>query len=144
MGVRIYIPVHRINPVIVLNRERHLLQKNFPFLEISIHNGTLTCKGICQPTVDSIRYEYKVKFTPDQSPKVYVVEPRITYNEEIHLYKEDNSLCLYYPKDFSYTKRSYLFNTIIPWTHEWFVFYELYHITGKWHHPYVEHNKIKR
>jgi hypothetical protein len=142
MGVKNYIPTHGINLTRVINLEKQLLQRHFAFLDITIHNGTLICRGFCQPTEYSVRYEYKVKFIPNQSPKVYVVEPQITYHKDIHMYSDDNRLCLYYPKDYSYNNRSHLYETIIPWTHEWFVFYELYQVTGKWLHPFVEHNKI--
>lgn len=102
----------------------------------------LLVHGFCQPSEFSVTYSYKVKLVPGKHPKVYVTDPVIVYDEEIHMYSDDNRLCLYYPKDFSWTSESRLFNTIIPWTHEWFVFYELYQITGKWQHPFVDHRRI--
>jgi hypothetical protein len=84
-----------------------------------------------------------VKLTAGERPKVYAINPKIPYNEDIHMYEDDNRLCLYYPKDFRWTEKVHLYNTIIPWTHEWFLFYELYKIYGKWMHPEVNHKNPK-
>lgn len=121
--------------------EKHLLEKNYSFLKVHINNDTLTCRGFCQPSEYSIRYEYRVNYTPGWAPKVYVISPQIKYSTEIHMYS-DGRLCLYYPDDYSWTSSSHLFETIIPWTHEWFLFYELYTLTGDWKHPFVDHKHI--
>ena len=33
-----------------------------------------------------------------------------------------------------------LYSCIIPWVHEWIVFYEIFLITGEWEHPEVLHS----
>jgi len=132
-----------MNNVIRINWEKHLLQKHYAFLEIKTNGNTLFCKGYCQPSDYSIQYVYKLIYNPNQSPAVYTVNPKIPYNEEIHMYPQDNRLCLYYPKDYSWTSASHLYNTIIPWTHEWFLYYELFQICGKWMHPSVSHAGTK-
>lgn len=130
--------------MILLGWEKQLLQKNFHFIEISTANDGLTCIGKVSPSAFSITYTYKVKYKIDKPPKVFPVDPRIEYHDDIHIYPQDNSLCLHYPKDFSWTTSSHLYNTIIPWTHEWYLFYELYQIYGKWLHPSVLHTKSKQ
>ncbi len=137
-----FIPTHKPDKGKILNLEKHLLEKNYNFLQVKTANGVLTCKGYCQPSDYSPIYYYKVKFDPNKYPKVYVTNPIIEYHDDIHMYKDDKSLCLHYPKDFSWTSNSRLYNTIIPWTHEWFLFYELYQIEGKWLHPFVNHKVI--
>ena len=132
-----FIPKSSMNNAIRLNWERRLLIKNYSFLKVNIIGKTLYCKGICNPSEYSIAYNYKIIYTPNQPPSVYAVSPKIVYKKEIHMYPQDNSLCLYYPKDFSWTSTSHLYNTIIPWTHEWFLFYELFQIRGRWLHPEV-------
>jgi hypothetical protein len=137
-----FIPHKGQNLVKRLNVEKYLLNKHFDFLEVKILTGNiLKCVGYSRPSEFSVTYKYEVRFIVGQVPKVYVVDPIIEYNPEIHMYSADNSLCLYYPQDFSWQASSNLYNTIIPWTHEWLLFYELFQITGKWHHPFVEHNK---
>jgi hypothetical protein len=139
--------VSRFIPATTPNRgrqvavEKHLLEKHYSFLTVRIQGERLECSGWCQPSEHSPVYHYKLIYTPGRPPKVFVVSPRIAYDENIHMYS-DGSLCLYYPKDFSWTSSSNLYNTFIPWTHEWFIFYELYLLTGEWKHPFNDHKTI--
>lgn len=139
-----YIPQTFQNPMLIMRREKHLLEKYFDFLKIQIDRNGLTCIGKVRPSEYSINYIYKVKFTVGKKPKVFAISPKIEYHEEIHMYPQDHSLCLYYPGDFSWTASSHLYDTIIPWTHEWFLFYELHQVYGIWMHPAVSHKYIKR
>ena len=143
MGHSSYIPATGTNNLMRLFWERSLLLKNYNFLETKIIGNTLHCKGLCTPSEYSMEYKYKVMYSPNKSPTVYAISPKIKYNKNIHMYPQDASLCLYYPKDFSWTSSSHLYNSIIPWTHEWFLFYELYQITGRWLYPFVEHKGAK-
>ena len=141
-----FIPKKQVNDACRLNIEKHFLVKHYDFLTVTISGKKLKCIGYCKPCAYSDLYKYEVNYTPSKHPDVYVKTPNIEYHEDIHMYPHDNSLCLYYPKDFSWTTSSHLYNTIIPWTHEWFLFYELYKIHGKWFHPSVPHTtngKIK-
>jgi len=141
-----FIPTWHENPVARARVEKHLLQKHYKFLQVSVSGTQLTCKGSCQPTPLSIVYEYKLKYTPGRPPSVYTASPKIPYHKDIHMYPQDSSLCLYYPGDASWNARSHLFDSVVPWAHEWFVFFELYQLTGEWKHPAVAHgqnNKLK-
>lgn len=132
---------YRPNPIALVNVEKRLIEKHYDFLDCKINKGVLYCYGICQPTEESITYSYRIKYAPLSKPKVTVTNPVIAYNDDIHMYN-DTSLCLYYPEDMTWNCSSHrLYDTIIPWTHEWFVFFELYQITGKWLHPEVRHKK---
>lgn len=142
MEARFFFPKKRVNEHQRALLEKHLLERHYTFLEVKVKGNTLTCNGYCQPSELSITYNYVIKFTPWFYPKVYVIQPEITYNDKIHMYSSDNRLCLFYPKDFSWTNASHLYNTIVPWTHEWFLFYERYQISGKWEHPFVPHKTI--
>ncbi|OYU79260.1 MAG: hypothetical protein CFE23_14830 [Flavobacterium sp. BFFFF1] len=141
MGVRRYIPVRGIKKHLAIRVEMKLLKNNFPFLKFQIREGKLICYGSCQPTDLSPIFNYRIEWAPGLNPKVFVISPQIEYDDDIHMYS-DKSLCLYYPKDFIYDFKSHIHDTIVPWTHEWFLFYELYQIKGKWLHPYVDHKKI--
>lgn len=138
MVIRKFIPIATPNKGRQVAIEKHLLERHFSFLAVKINGDLLECSGRCQPSEHSPVYQYKINYTPGRPPKVFVVSPKIAYNEKIHMYS-DGSLCLYYPKDYSWTPSSNLYNTIIPWTHEWFIFYELYLLTGEWMHPFVDH-----
>jgi len=129
----------------ILIREKKLIENNFDFLECNIKGDKLVCEGVCKPTPLSIVYKFKISYDGKSSPKVNVIEPQISYNDYIHMFPSDNSLCLYHSSDMIWDyKKNHLFDTIIPWTIEWFVFYEIYLITGKWEHPFVPHKSIKK
>ena len=142
MGADAYIPKRRLNNSHRLQLEKRLLEKHYTFLTCRIIGGVLFVYGSCRPGEYSITYAYKLKFVPGKPPKVYVTQPEIPYNDDIHLYADDNRLCLHFPNDYSWTDDSHLFDTIIPWTHEWFLFYELYLLTGDWQHLFVSQRKI--
>jgi len=142
MEAKQFIPIKGIRKHLAIISEKRLLKKHFPFLKTQLKHGKLLCNGYFQPSEYSPKYHYRIEWEPGFSPKVFPTSPKIDYDDDIHMYM-DGSLCLYYPKDFVFnSKTSHIFDTILPWTHEWFVFYELYQIKGKWLHPYVEHKKI--
>ncbi len=132
-------PKHKVNYHAIIGRERSLLQNHYGFLKCEVQCGILYCYGEYQPTEYSITYKYRVKYDPVSAPKVTVKYPVIEYNDDIHMYPKSNSLCLYHKSDLVWSIDCNLYNTIIPWTHEWFVFYELYKISGIWEHPFVSH-----
>lgn len=142
MVANTFIPERGKNTFKSVVLEKHLIDVHFPFINTKIVGDTLLCYGYCQPSEHSITYQYRIEYNAGKYPHVYPTYPKIEYHDDIHLYN-DLSLCLHYPKDFSFTEDSHLFNTIIPWTQEWFVFYEIYKITGKWEHPYVPHKRIE-
>lgn len=128
------------NPVAIVGIEKALIDKHYKFIDCKVQGGILFCDGSYQPTEESITYHYRIKYAPHSKPAVYVKYPVIEYNDDIHMYPKDNSLCLYHRSDMTWDSSvHHLHNTIIPWTHEWFVFYELYIITGDWLHPFVPH-----
>lgn len=141
MVVKQYIPIRGVKKHLAILLEKRLLKKYFPFLKFHIKDRKLLCYGYFQPSEYSPIFHYRVEWEPEFSPKVFPINPQIDYDDDIHMYS-DGSLCLYYPKDFIYNSKSHIYETIIPWVHEWYIFYELYQIKGIWLHPYVEHKKI--
>lgn len=134
---------NKITPISILAKEKALIGQNYSMIECKIMNNTLYCYGTCQPTENSITYNYRIKYDAVKSPKIYVTNPEIDYHDDIHMYPKDNCLCLYHKTDLVWDTEYHLFDTIIPWTHEWFLFYEIYQITGEWEHPFVKHKKSK-
>lgn len=120
-------------------REKVLLERHYDFLRFSLDRFGLVVNGTYRPPSGTVQFKYRLVYSPPLKPKVFIREPFIEYSDDIHMYPQDNSLCLYYPKDFTWTSRCHLFDTIIPWTHGWIVNYELYKLTGRWHHPSVSH-----
>lgn len=129
----------------ILIREKKLIERYFKFLKCSITKNRLKCIGEVKPTEYSNKYKIKVVYNAITRPEVFVVEPEIEYHDDIHMFPKDKALCLYHSEtdDFYWDhKKHHLFNTIIPWSLEWFVHYELYLISGKWEHPFKSHRII--
>lgn len=127
------------NYIAVIGIEKSLISKHYNFLDCSQQGNTLYCYGQFQPTAYSVIYKYRIRYTPPSRPIVTLVDPKIAFNDDIHMYPKDNSLCLYHKSDLKWDTNYHLFDTIIPWTHEWFIYYELYLISGKWEHPFIPH-----
>jgi hypothetical protein len=132
------------NSLAVIGLEKSLIMRCYSHLDCQIKNSILYCYGSYQPTVESSVYNYRVKYNGLNRPVVHVTSPQIEFNDDIHMYPDDNSLCLYHKTDLVWNSTYHLYNTIIPWTHEWFVFYELYELKGEWLHPYVPHKKEEK
>lgn len=131
---------------IILIREKKLIESNYEFLKCTIIQNKLVCKGTVKPTKHSVEYTIKIEYDGLNSPKVFVVKPEIEFNHDIHMYPDKKNLCLYHPEtdNFYWTpKTHHIYDTIIPWTLEWFVYYELYLISGKWEHPFKPHRATK-
>lgn len=132
------------NRFAILQREQALIRKNFDFIETRVQDQKLFCYGSFQPTDYSVNYKYRIKYDGSNRPRVTVINPAIEYHDDIHMYPDDNSLCLYHKTDLVWNAhKHHIYELIIPWTHEWFVFYELYLISGKWEHPFVAHTNRK-
>ena len=82
-----------------------------------------------------IRIEYNVKY----HPKVFVINPKPLplAKEEIELphvhNHQEQLLCLYHIKKYEWNESMMIAETIIPWTSEWLLHYEIWVATGIWH-----------
>jgi hypothetical protein len=111
--------------------EKELLMKAFPFLGVQIKGLRLIGRGWIQPSDQSVRYRVEIKYEPWNAPSVHVLEPQIDADINAHMYP-DGGLCLYDWHEQRWQDRWHLHETIVPWTAEWLVFYELFLITGRW------------
>ena len=117
-------------------QQYHIISKfpSFEFYKYSCSN--IGWIGKLKPTELSPLYTVKIEYH-HRHPKVYVIEPKILHNAP-HRY-EDGSLCLYYPKDMSYSEISIIAETILPWTVEWLYYYESWLNEGIWWGPEAPH-----
>lgn len=126
-----------------VNRQKTLIKKGFKCFECKIKgrglDSSLECIGKIQPTEYSAEYKIRLLYDGADVPKVYVVDPELPYDIDAHMYS-DKRLCLYYPKEDPWKHHKSIADTIIPWTAEWLVYYELYQIDGKWYGPFVPHD----
>lgn len=91
--------------------------------KVLIWNAKLTPLPICQT------YSVRIVYDCKSPPRVFVLSPKLKPCR--HVYKEGN-LCLYDPKETPWDYRHTIASTIIPWTIDWLVHYEIFLATGTW------------
>jgi hypothetical protein len=66
-------------------------------------------------------------------PKITVLEPSLRQPDEPplpHVFKGDR-LCVHFPGE--WRANQLIATTILPWTSEWLLHYEIWKATGEWH-----------
>lgn len=111
--------------------QKLLVEKHFPLFKCRFANRRLTCVGSITPAEDCSKYTIEISYLCGGIPEVRILYPRIEWNNEIHMYR-NGTLCLYFPPETPWGRTSKLHQTIIPWTAEWLVFYELFLLKGVW------------
>lgn len=95
--------------------------------------GVLDCRIEIQPTPASRVYTVRIRQQSGEHPHVTVVDPPLDLHEGEpklpHVYPGDE-LCLYYPSQ--WRSDLLLAVTVLPWTAEWLLHYEIWLATGKW------------
>lgn len=135
---KIKIPKNTIHSNSRFIAEKSRIEKNFPCFQCRVKRGRLSCRGTICPSEGSDTYSVKLVYKQGGIPRVYITHPKIDNKTECHVYK-DGSLCLYDHREFSWSGRLFVHETIVPWAAEWLVFYELWKITGKWLGPEAPH-----
>ncbi|MDJ1506077.1 cyclic GMP-AMP synthase DncV-like nucleotidyltransferase [Xanthocytophaga agilis] len=114
-----------------LIRQKIFLIASFPAFQCIIKGNKLICKAIIKPLNFYQSYQIRIEYQAGYTPKVFIEDPLIEYNSEIHVHA-DNSLCLHHPSDLDWKLPTKISEWIVPWIVEWLVFYELWKLTGKW------------
>lgn len=99
----------------------------------SLKYGRLDWTGPIQPGPMCDTYRVRITWDGRSSrPKVRVLSPKLTElpDEDIPHRFENGDLCLHYNGEWDSTML--ISETIIPWTSEWLLFYELWLVTGEW------------
>jgi len=135
----VMIPTNKADKYRKVVTEQALLREKFPFLNSRISGLELTCRGRIQPTEHSRSYRVEIRYAPWASPEVWVIDPKIKFTRGTHMYHND-TLCLYDWREQPWQKNWHLHETIIPWTAEWLVFFELWLLTGKWRGKSAAHS----
>ncbi len=118
--------------------ENLVIRERFPFLHTRMTGTRLVCRGRIQPTDASPVYRIEVVYEPWSAPDVRILEPEIKPEAKLHFYRS-GTLCLYDWREQPWQRRWRLADTVIPWTAEWLVFYEMYLLTGVWGGPSAVH-----
>ena len=110
------------------------LKKEFPASICTIKRSKLTWVGDLQPTALSLTYKVRIEYQIDGNPSVDLVHPKLERRDgklPRHLYPQER-LCLYLPGGYEWNAQMLLVETIVPWTAEWLMHYEIWLATGEW------------
>lgn len=120
----------RSKPRLSVATQNLLIQRSFPQFKFAFQNGSGVWRGSLQPSPTSPVYDVLIKYNVGRLPKVWITNPPI-HQEAPHRYP-DNSLCLYWPEEWSWDYDQDISKTIIPWTAFWLYYYEIWVDTGEW------------
>ncbi|MCY3791669.1 MAG: hypothetical protein OXH63_23080 [Gemmatimonadetes bacterium] len=115
-----------------LIREVRLLKDHYPHGKATLKAGVLRWTGELQPSEVSRQYQVGLRYAPPYYPRVFVRRPKLVHDADgnlPHIYP-DGSLCLHEPDQ--WTPGDPIAKTILPWTSEWLLHYELWRATGEW------------
>lgn len=141
MAKRFHPPSNKAQHYARFVKQKLLVEKYFPSFQCHLNRGLLECIGTMCPTEFSEAYKLRLRYTEWGIPEVRILKPKIIPNAKIHMYR-NGDLCLYHPPTQPWSSTLNLHETIIPWTAEWLVFYELFLSEGKWLGPEVSHDVI--
>ena len=119
--------------------QKTLIERHFPCLKCRLSRRLLRCEGLITPSEHCATYRVAISYRQDRVPEVRIVEPVVPFSLKIHMYRNE-TLCLFKPSDTPWTAKHNVHATIIPWTAEWLVFYELYLMCGTWLGPEARHD----
>lgn len=128
-------------PRLTIGQQMAAMRRHFPYFTYRREKNVPTWCGTLQPTETSPAYVVKVSYRQPKTPKANVLSPPLQADTP-HRYP-DGSLCLYYPRDRSWSPARLIAETIVPWTALWLRFYELWLGTGQWYGPEAPHSKTK-
>ncbi|WP_370217316.1 hypothetical protein [Kitasatospora sp. GAS1066B] len=104
-----------------------------PAAQGTVRGGELVCTVPLQPTPASRHYMARIAYRHRRRPCVTITEPPLTLHPRAtalpHVYP-GGDLCLYLPGEWK--ENMLLAHTILPWTSEWLLHYELWLVTGRW------------
>jgi hypothetical protein len=141
MAKRFHPPANKAKQYAHFVMQKLRVEKHFPSFCCRLNSGVLECNGDIRPTDESTSYAIRIRYKLWSVPEVHVVRPTITPNSKIHMYA-DGRLCLYHPPTQPWKGSDNLHQTIIPWTAEWLVYYELFLSEGKWLGPEIPHGSL--
>lgn len=104
-----------------------------PEAEVKVRRGELVCIAPLQPSPACRRYTARIVYRHRCWPRVTITDPPLELHPGAtalpHVYS-GGDLCLYLPGQ--WREEMLLADTILPWTAEWLLHYELWLVTGHW------------
>lgn len=117
-----------------LGHQWSALRREYPRGHGRVRGGVLHWRGPIQPSDVSPEYQIVLDYRAGAVPDVRVAHPKLERREgdlPPHLYPGER-LCLYLPSNGEWTPAMVIADTIIPWTVEWLLHYEIWLAVGEW------------
>lgn len=116
-----------------LAQQAFALRGTFPHASATLTPTVLDWTGDLKPTPLSRTYTVRVVYRPGRYPHVTVERPTLEPRpgESLPHVFNDGSLCLHLDED--WTSNMLIVDTILPWTSEWLIHYEIWKFTGTWY-----------
>lgn len=118
------------------------MKQHFPQFQYGRQGSRQVWTGTLRPGPESQDYLICIEYALWERPRVHVLSPELLPDAP-HIYHADESLCLYHPREGSWSSGKLIARTIAPWTAEWLRFYEIWCLTGKWFGPEAPHSGEK-
>lgn len=134
MGTKFHVPKSKIS----LAMQDMFMRQRFPQFHFIWKNGVGVWKGFLQPREISPAYSILIEYNIGRIPEVWVISPEIRPDAP-HIYRKNNSLCLWWPKEWRWSYSQDISRTIVPWVALWLYYYELWVDTGEWLGPAAPH-----
>lgn len=115
-------PNRSLNPA----RQALELRNLFPESDLTIGPSSLVWVAVIQPSSLSDRYKVRLRYRTSGAPEITVIDPvleRDVNGKLPHVFSGDR-LCLYSAGEWNASMS--LATTIVPWTSEWLLHYELW------------------
>ena len=127
--------LHRRLPLIY---HKVALERSYPQSVCKLERNVLTWHATITPTVLSRQYKIKIVYDGHCPPRVIVSgdslrglsKPNFPHKFDIDEKNNRVRICLYLPCELNYMKP--FSETLVPWTAEWLLHYEIWLATGNW------------
>jgi len=134
---------HIPKTTISLAMQDMFMRQRFPQFHFTWKNGIGVWKGTLQPREISPAYSILIEYNIGLVPEVWVINPELRYNAP-HIYRNNHSLCLWWPKEWRWSRSQDISRTVVPWAAIWLYYYELWLDTGEWQAPAAPHGPALR
>lgn len=122
-------------PTVGVHEQLAAMRLRWPRFDCSVAGGMLTCVGSVQPRPISNVYTAQITYRVGRYPRTTILRPPLRRRRPdqrvAHTYT-DAELCLFTGANGDWTPDMLIANTIVPWIHEWILFYESWLLTGEW------------
>ena len=126
---------HRKLPLI---RHKVALEQSYPDAFCELKRNVLTWRARISPTALSRTYNVTIVYDGHHVPRVTVngtslrglAKSNFPHKYDVDIQKNRVRICLYLPFELDYMKP--FSETLVPWTAEWLLHYEIWLATGEW------------